>query len=219
MKKVVLCNISIMLQDNLPNSIDYVKYLRQISENLAWENVEVIPTMPPDLQRPGNNVPMEIPRAIVNSKQGNLQFSPVNLLLTLSSGINNVEDLENPVKAISEAFKEIGDRYSVGYRIGIIINSLEDKSTISNRLDTLLCKNILDKEEWQLSYLDRINEDGTGINIWKHFIGNEKQTSFQYNVDVNTEQSNNMNVRDNNIYDIFKQTLRKVIEGIYNDAN
>lgn len=215
MNNPTLCQISIMLDSNLPNNIDYDKHLQSIMSQLKSDSVSI--TSPINKSQWGI-LPNEIPRAIVQSENYDASFSPINFQMALKKISNNwIDELDSTIKIIDRCFKTIGEDYKVNYRLGIIVTVFtSDSDLMRKNVSNAMRKEIIEKQEWQLSYLDIINENMIKLNSWKRFNFNETTRQHNHIIDINTKAENNLNLRDNELTNIFNK-MKSCIEGAYNE--
>lgn len=215
MKNVVMCQLSVMLESGLPGSIDYEKYVRDFFRNINRELISL--NFPIPDKNAWNQMPPEIPRVICNSNDIDVRFSGNNALFALKNihGDWN-QELRDMISEVSRIFEDIGHSYMFNYRVGVVLTTQVDSISLRRNVNGLIDNSVSDKSEWQLSFLDKIENGNLRINRWKRFIYNSNENYNQYIIDVNTSPDSRINLRDNTISCVF-EILNETLSGAYNE--
>lgn len=217
MKKVAICQISVMLEGSLPASIDYEQnaknFFKKINKEIALLNTPV------SNKNAWNTLSPEVPRIICsdnNSTNLTLAGNNATIFLKNTSSLWN-EELAEIVRALSDMLENIGELYGFNYRFGVVLTINIDKNTIRQNVQQIIQNSILEKKEWQLSFLDTKEKDNLGINRWKRFIYNENEDDYKYIIDINTSAMSKLNLRSDKILNVF-EILNKILHEAYDEC-
>lgn len=217
MKKVEICQISVMLEGSLPASVDYEQNARTFFEKI---NKEIVLLNAPVLDKNAwNALPPEVPRIICSDNNStNLTFAGNNVTIFLKcTGSLWDEELTEIVSALSDMFENIGKLYGFNYRFGVVLTINIDKNIIQENVEKIMHNSILEKKEWKLSFLDTKEKDNLSINNWKRYIYNENEGAYKYIIDVNTSAMSTLNLRNDKILDVFK-IVNEILHEAYYDC-
>lgn len=214
MKQVSLCQVSVMLGSNLPSNMDYNEFINEIMQNMEINNFSIVNPIP---KEQWNQMPSEIPYAIGQSNEIDMQLSSVNLNLTLKKiDAKWSENLDSAISAIGKVCDSIGMNFNMPYRFGVIITAVCDKASIVNNAKKILIEDITNKKEWQISYLDSLNDGKLELNKWTRYVFNGEQNIYNYITDINTKAQNDLSLRDNRVLDIYSIVKTNLV-GAYNE--
>lgn len=208
MKKVVLCQISIMFASRLPSELDLNYFSREIAE--CSREVPINNPAPKELW---GELPAEFPRVTVQDQNIEIQFTANNLLVSLKnlqpSFRNRIEEVTSK---ISKICSEIGEDFNLAYRAGTVLTISTDNGTLTKNVSAIIASNVLTKAEWQVSYLDKVQKDDLALNRWKRYIKNSDANQYNFVVDVNSEASNELKLRTNQVTDILKVINSEILK-------
>lgn len=206
MKDIITIQVSIMLQDSLPNATDYERIAKKIYEESGISPATV--TLPVPNKEIWKQLPPEVPRIVGQSDTLDFQISAANLFLTLKN--DQMDAFGNVVQIVSDFFEDTGKGFKIGYRLGIVLTARTDPATLGKNARNVLTDEILQKREWQFSYLDDAVEESVELNVWKKYICNRTDGTNLHIIDVNVKPTANLDLRNDSVRKIFEIVKNQV---------
>lgn len=206
MKDILTTQVSIMLQDSLPNATDYEEIARRIYEESGIAPAKVaIPVPDKEIWR---QLPLELPKIIGQSDILDFQISAVNTFLTFKR--NQKDKMGEVIQIISNIFSDIGKNFNIAYRLGIVLTVGTDSTTLIENTGSILDAKIGQKAEWQLSFLNDTIATSIALNVWKKYICNKTEGPNIHVIDVNVKPTVNLDLRNKSIQDVFEIVKNQV---------
>ena len=100
--------------------------------------------------------------------------------------------------------------------MGVVVTAQADHGTICRNVSDLINSSVSDRTEWQLSFLDNVQNGNLFVNKWERFICNRNENYSKYIIDVNTSPNSRINIRDDSISSVF-EILNKILSGAYDE--
>lgn len=210
MKRVALCQVSIMFESQLPNEVDLNCFLNRIAECVDQKQISINNPIPREMW---GQLPAEVPRAVVQNQNINAHFTANNLLVALKVFQQEwIPQIEEIIKVIDSICSEIGNEFNLAYRAGIVLTTNADNVTLSDNISAIIDQEILKKEEWQISYLDKFEKSQIALNRWKRYIKNSNMNQYSFIVDVNSEANNRLKLRENKVLNTLEVIKDEILE-------